>query len=332
MYNYDMSDYMNSSDKSLRFSIYDKNALKNISRVCKALSVPDRLRIMSILSNGPMNLYELAVNLALPISSVSYHINVLQEAGLVLTTFKPTPKGHARVCSKAVLATVISFEDAQPPANSADSFEMPIGLFTDCRVEAPCGMLSAVGRLGFVDDPASFFLPSRAEAELLWFNSGYVTYYMPAPDPAKKVIDLSFSFEVCSETAYYNTNWKSDITVHINDREIITFTSPGDFGGRRGNYTPQFWPLTSTQFGLLKVLEIDDGGVKLDSVRQRTNITLADLGIGEGNYIKFTLEIKEDAEHKGGLNLFGKHFGDHAQAIVMTVLYDNAPVPGGRTH
>lgn len=46
--------------------------------------------------------------------------------------------------------------------------------------------------------------------------------------------EISFSFEVCSETIYYNNHWPSDITVSVNDVEVATFTSPGDFGGRRG--------------------------------------------------------------------------------------------------
>ena len=38
-----------------------------------------------------------------------------------------------------------------------------------------------------------------------------------------------------------------------------------------------------------------------------------------GNAVKFTIGIKQDAVHRGGLNLFGKNFGDYQQAIIMTI-------------
>ena len=43
------------------------------------------------------------------------------------------------------------------------------------------------------------------------------------------------------------------------------------------------------------------------------------LHILDGAAIKLTIGIKDDAVHKGGINLFGKNFGDYDQAIVMTI-------------
>ena len=48
---------------------------------------------------------------------------------------------------------------------------------------------------------------------------------------------------------------------------------------------------------------------------------LRDLGLSEKNAIEFEIGIKEDAEHKGGLNLFGSKFGDYRQHINFTVTY-----------
>ena len=42
-----------------------------------------------------------------------------------------------------------------------------------------------------------------------------------------------------------------------------------------------------------------------------------DLKIYDGNAIKLTIGIKENAVHRGGLNLFGKNFGDYQQSLVM---------------
>lgn len=134
-----------------------------------------------------------------------------------------------------------------------------------------------------------------------------------------KCRELSFSFEICSETLYYNNKWPSDIIVSINGTEVVTFTSPGDFGGRRGKYTPEYWPITSTQFGILKKITVNENGVYVDNIFMHDRVKFDDLKLYEGSAIKLDIGIKEDAEHKGGINLFGKNFGDYPQAIVMIV-------------
>ena len=131
--------------------------------------------------------------------------------------------------------------------------------------------------------------------------------------------EISFSFEICSEANYYNNNWPSDITLSINKTELCTFTSPGDFGGRQGKYTPEYWPITSTQFGMLKTLTINETGVYLDNQLVNQHITFQDLRLFEGSSIQLTIGIKDDAKYVGGINLFGKDFGDYPQAIVMQI-------------
>jgi predicted transcriptional regulator len=49
---------------------------------------------------------------------------------------------------------------------------------------------------------------------------------------------LEPSMEMSSEIPGTNTNWPSDISVWINEKEIGVWTSPGDFGDRRGKFTP----------------------------------------------------------------------------------------------
>lgn len=315
-----MSDYINTDlENKLKFSIHNKIDRDNIAKVCKALSVSDRLRILSMLSVNPMNLYQLSVNLAIPISSVSNHINILSEAGLVMTSYQPTPKGHAKVCSKAVLSAVFSFEDLPVCNNENYSVEMPVGMFSECDINPPCGMLSATQQLGRFDSPAVFYSAQRNQAELIWFNTGYISYRFPLECSENEIQSITFSFEACSETVYYNNTWKSDITVSINDNELLTYTSPGDFGGRRGIYSPLFWPITSTQFGQLKTVQISSKGLFLDGICVNHSINLSSLGLDSNPFIKFTLEVKADALHSGGINLFGKNFGDYPQAVVMTV-------------
>ena len=122
--------------------------------------------------------------------------------------------------------------------------------------------------------------------------------------------------EVCSEAPNYQNDWPSDITLWINDIECGTWTSPGDFGGRRGKLNPAFWSDGSTQFGMLKTWRITDKGIFIDgNLVQEGNIN--DLNLSNNNYISVRIGIKEDSKHVGGMNLFGNQFGDYSQNIIM---------------
>lgn len=171
-----------------------------------------------------------------------------------------------------------------------------------------------------LDKPSVFFSAERIKAELLWFSQGYITYKFPNDFKNDlKPKELSFSMEMCSEAIYYREKYPSDITIEINDVEITTWTSPGDFGGRRGTYSPHYWSLNSTQFGLLREFTVNEKGVFVNHVLDNPKITIANLKIQDSNEVKLTIRIKEDAVHKGGINIFGKNFGDHNQSIVMTI-------------
>ena len=49
------------------------------------------------------------------------------------------------------------------------------------------------------------------------------------------------------------------------------------------------------------------------------NITFSSLNIAKGTHISLKIGIKPDAKHVGGINVFGKRFGDYPQAILMTL-------------
>ncbi len=73
------------------------------------------------------------------------------------------------------------------------------------------------------------------------------------------------------------------------------------------------------QYGLLKKIEITPSGTFLDGVFVDDRYNLDTLGITGGETVRFELGIKETAVHRGGINLFGKNFGDFNQAIIMTI-------------
>ena len=308
--------------KDYFLNVGEKEDEELIACIGHALSVPDRIAILRSILLAPKNLSDISEELNIPISSVSRHIDALAAAGLIFVTYQPGRKGHTKFCSQAIVACTIGFSPVTDPDADRKEYavEMPIGLFTACDISAPCGMLSREAPIGRFDDPDIFFSPARSGAECLWFESGFIGYDFPSDVLRhRKCRELVFSFEICSETFYYNNNWKSDITVTVNGIELVTFTSPGDFGGRRGKYTPEYWAITSTQFGLLKKIAINEQGVFVDYILIHDRVKIGDLKLQKGKSVQLKIGVKEDAEHRGGINLFGRNFGDYPQAIVMTV-------------
>lgn len=314
-----MSDLLN-LEKNIVLSLSDKNNEKIICKISHALSVPERVQILRSLLNASKSVSDLENELNIPASSIARHINILADAQLIFIHYQPGIKGHAKYCSQAILGYTVSLNSPQAEEKKPlYSLELPIGLFSHCHIETPCGMVGKDDKIAPFDCPNNFFVPERIKAECLWFDRGFISYNFPTPQLEESPTEISFSFEICSETVYYNNNWPSDITVYINKKEVVTFTSPGDFGGRRGKYTPEYWPVTSTQFGLLKKITVDKTGGYEDNQLINKHITLDDLQLMNGSAIQLTIGIKEDAVHKGGINLFGKNFGDYPQAIVMTI-------------
>ena len=310
-----------SPNKDIMLSVASEHDHDMIVKISRALSVLDRVRILKSLLLRPKNLSDLSAELDIPVSSVSRHIDALNEAQLIFVNYQPGPKGHTKYCSQMVMSYTVSLDALRMRESQATEFvmEMPVGLYSHCHIKAPCGMTGKDGNLGAFDDPSMFFLPERVNAECIWFDSGFISYNFPKPSDGRDISEITFSFEICSETVYYNNNWPSDITVSVNDVEITTFTSPGDFGGRRGHYTPEYWPVTSTQFGILKTISVNSEGLFIDKTLVNSHITVSDLKLAVGNAIKLTIGIKEDAVHRGGLNLFGKNFGDYPQSIIMII-------------
>ncbi len=308
--------------KELNLELTNSSDMLKICALGKALAIPERIKILQLLQSRTMNLLEIARTLDLPVSSVSNHVNALADAELIIVNYQPGPKGHVKMCSQMVYKINIGYSTPQDKedSNAPISYEMPVGMYSSCNIYAPCGMAGQERQLFAPDNPSNFYSAERSNADLLWFSYGSLTYNFPNIIPQGKTIEeISFSMEICSEAIYYRNVWPSDITLHINGKEITTWTSPGDFGGRRGIYTPAHWPTSSTQFGLLKKFSVTKHGVFIDDVLDNKAVRLQDLHLGENKFISLTIEIKENARHRGGINIFGKQFGDYPQSIVMSV-------------
>lgn len=71
---------------------------------------------------------------------------------------------------------------------------------------------------------------------------------------------------------------------------------------------------------MLETWSVDEKGTYLNAEKM-TDHTLEEFHLDDGNYISVRIGIREKAEHKGGLNLFGDCFGDHPQDMVLKLIY-----------
>jgi predicted transcriptional regulator len=288
--------------------------------VLRGLASPSRASILRLLHRRPgVNVNDIAGALGLPQSTVSSNLQILEAAGLVRTETQKGRKGHQERCFSAFDEVLVMLRD-DVSAGDANAIEvaMPIGLYTSCEVSAPCGLCSPHGIIGLLDVPGSFLDPDRMNAGLMWFTRGFVEYQFPnnARHVSKGVAALECSLELSSEVPGTASDWPSDITVSINGRELGVWTSPGDFGDRRGLFTPDWWKLKGSQYGMLKSFRVTPDGAFVDGVRI-SRLTPKDLDLSAHRSIRIKIEVKPDARHPGGVNIFGRGFGNYDQDIVL---------------
>ena len=250
--------------------------------VLKGLASPARISVLKLLHvEGPLNVNDISTRLSLPQSTVSSHVQVLEEAGLIRTETQKARKGNQKICHSTFDEVLVMFkEDIKPLRSNEIEVSMPLGLYTSCDVSAPCGLCSTESIIGLLDVPDTFLDPDRMKAGLIWFTSGYVEYQFPNNARlAKNLIEsIEFSLEVSSEAPGTSADWPSDITFTVNGTEIGTWTSPGDFGDKRGVYTPDWWKLKGSQYGKLKTWRVNAAGTFVDGVRI-SDIRLANLDL-----------------------------------------------------
>lgn len=299
--------------------------------VCKALSSEVRLKILYLLKDFPKNISDLASLLNIPLSTMTTHIRILEQAKLISVTSLPGARGTQKRCALVVSSISLEFsslpEIPLPNTTLLAKEEMPIGNYFDYNVTAPCGIISHEKQLFPYDDPGRFSSPQRMDAQLIWLTTGYLEYRFPldAAFPFQMDIErIEFSFEICSETYNYNEFWKSDVTIWINNHEIGYIECPGDHGGRHGLYSPSWWNNISTQYGDLCNVILTKNGCTLNSYTTDA-YTLDTLDVCSQNYISFKLGVKSNARYVGGMNLFGEKFGDYPQAICMRI-YGNTKI------
>lgn len=284
--------------------------------VYKALANPMRLKIIQILAHERLNVKEIAEKLGISNTITLKHLQLLADAGII--NFEK--EGHNKISRLKVDNISVRFPERIYPSFEVHESNIPVGHYTDFSVEPSCGLAGKTDYIGKVDNPTYFMDPHRMEAGMIWFSNGFVEYQAPnflAQNEHLEMLDLSM--ELGSEFPFSNNVWPSDITFFINEVEIGTWTSPGDFSDTRGKYTPAWVPDNVNQYGIQKILRITDHGTYLDG-QPFTDVSLNNLDTSQQTF-KIRFAIKPDAVNNGGCTIFGKGFGNYDQDINMKLFY-----------
>jgi predicted transcriptional regulator len=289
--------------------------------VAKALGSAQRLRILDYLQTRVANVSEIAEALEMPLSTANLHIGVLEESGLIRSDLISASRGVQKVCARIYDLVVLQLPRSTVQFDRHENIHMPIGAYTECHVVPTCGLTSEIAVIGYMDDPVSFYEPLRFTAQLIWFRQGYLEYRFPyRATLERQPKSLVLSMEICSEAPNHHPDWPSDIFMEINGHPIGTWTSPGDFGGERGNLTPEWWEEWNSQYGLLKNWRVDQSGSWIDGA-PLSAVTIDDLDLDNQSFIRVRFGIHKDAHNVGGINLFGRKFGNYPQDIMMQIHY-----------
>ncbi|MCR5674737.1 MAG: winged helix-turn-helix transcriptional regulator [Lachnospiraceae bacterium] len=306
-------------------------SLKEGLALFKALGSEVRVDIVRILTeDGSMNMNELAGRLGITNGALTGHIRQLEECGIV-TVSSEAASGHGnqKRCSVHLDKILIDLQKAIPDQNVYTA-SIKVGRYSDYDIYPTCGLATSTHLIGEVDDARYFAHPERYDADILWFTRGFVEYQIPNFVPASQQIDeINISAELSSEAPGINSDWPSDISFHLNDVLLGTWTAPGDFGDVRGLFTPDWWYPNWNQYGLLKMLIINHKGTFMDGL-QISDVTIDSFHFPYDAPATLRISVPENAEHVGGLTIFGKNFGNYRQDIDVRISY--SPISSDTPH
>ena len=289
--------------------------------VFQALSSDMRLRIIQLLAKkNKLSISELAHKLGVTNGAMTNHINKLVNAGIIKIEQPEKAHGNSKVCTLELDRITIVINELRENQQTYES-EIKVGHYSSFHVTPSCGLATPSHVIGQLDDPRYFSHPERFDAGILWFRTGFVEYMIPNLLPPNSIVeDLTLTMELSSEAPTFNNFWPSDIRFYVNDTFLGIWTSPGDFGDKRGTLSPKWWSNTLNQYGLLKTLTINKSGSFIDGERIG-DISIDLLNISYDSNISLKLEVRPDSENPGGLTIYGDNFGNHPQNIKVSVSY-----------
>ena len=306
--------------KNIELTLNDWESMRPVTH---ALSTELRLRILLLIADTGMSVNEIARALDVPVSTAALNVRELEEAGLIRTEEQPGRRGTLKLCFRRIDEVRLRFIPRGGDRGVTQEYELPVGAYAGASgIRPTCGLAGHDEEFGMYDDPEAFFQPFRLRADLVWMADGCLEYRFPRVLHPEKLTSLEFSFEACSEAPGYRDDWLSDIYVAVNGVELGVWRCPGDFGSHRGRYNPAWWPDASTQYGMLVHWRVDSYGTALEKQRI-SKVSLKSLALEKGESLRLEIGSRRVDGRFGGLNLFGRGFGDHPQGICMRCVYQD---------
>lgn len=284
-----------------------------------ALASVTRLKIIEKLLPDHKNIKELAEELQLSSTIIAKHIEILEQAKIVKCESVKANRGMQKICRVILTDYHLLFEQrTQHSQEKISQFELAIGYYSSYNINGTCGLSSINALIGVCDDSRYFSHPERYNAGILWFAHGEIAYSLPSFifENIASIKALEITLEICSEAPGINENFLSDIYFAINGVVLGKWLSPGDFGNQKGVYTPNWWYLT--EYGKLVTLKITAEGTFINN-EQVSTVEIVDLNLSDSADAEFKIISPVTTEHPGGINIFGKGFGNYDQGIVIKI-------------
>lgn len=307
-------------ENSVVLDIENVNDFEKFTLICGALGDRKRLQILNQLQKPPykFSIRELASTFQMPISTLVHHLEILEKAHLINSIYRNESKKEYKTitrCGSNVYLSIYKIIQQPKVYEMTDVQTMPIGSYADFEGDTLTYIINN-------REHRNLFSPERFQAQLLFTPRGIIEYHFGnSIAKTKKITGVSFSLEICSEFPFYDNSHQSDITFWLNGVELTTYRCDGDYGDRRGNLNPYWWPSINTQYGKIVNVSVNEQGTFLNGILYSDRVTLKRLKLSDGNKISLKFGNKNTAEFPGGFNLFGKEFGDYPQDIIFQLHY-----------
>ncbi len=284
--------------------------VKDAQKLFECLAAPARMDILKLVLAGEAeSLDYLAKTLHLTNGAITQHVKKLCETGLIRLVETPGKHGSAKKCVPAIDRIIIDVASTLE-SETERFFDVPLGSFSSAQVKPYCAIACPDGWIGERDDPRFFTYPDRTKAALIYFNSGMISWTLPAP-LGKHIASLSVSMELSSKPYGHGRTRPSATRFFINDVCLGEKEIDGEFTDRKGLFTPSGFE-GICQYGKFKTVTVNGNGSFFDGIKiGSTKIT---------DIVRDRLVFSISTEN--GLALFGKGYGDYDCGLKVKMEYE----------
>ena len=136
--------------------------------IFKALGSPVRVQILRLIQEKEgLNIKQIAQSLKLPVTTLSPHLNLLAEAGLIEFRDEALTHGTQKCCYFAKDWDQLLINMAlSGPALQIYSAEIGVGHFSDFSVTPTCGLATSTSFVGQLDQHDTSYIQAAVRQEL----------------------------------------------------------------------------------------------------------------------------------------------------------------------